>query len=153
MLKIGEIAGLCGTSIKALRHYNRIGLFKPEYVDPSSNYRYYGEDQIKKLNLILDLKNIGFSLKEISLVLKSGVNNELLLQMLGDKKKQSEDTIKLEEVKIENIDSIAAGIEAELKINGADQEEKPFDERLGRLVSLDSAESGGRQAIEEAIWL
>ena len=43
MLKIGEIAGLSGTSIKTLRHYNKIGLFKPQVDDkPSIIFNYTG---------------------------------------------------------------------------------------------------------------
>lgn len=153
MLRIGEIAGLCGTSIKALRHYNRIGLFKPKYIDPSNNYRYYEEEQVKKLNLILDLKNIGLSLSEILTVMKSGVNNEFLLGLLTIKRNQSEDNIKYEELKIEHINSIAKGIQEQLGVKVPSSEDEQYDEKLGRLISLDSADSSGRHTIEEAIWL
>lgn len=154
MLKIGEIAGLCGISIKALRHYNKIGLFKPEYVDKLTKYRYYSEEQVKKLNLIMDLRDIGFSLKEIMLVAGTGLDKQALLYLLNEKRKESEDKIKLEEIKINNINSIAERVEKETgtKIQTDEAQEK-FDERLGRLVTVDSVDSSGRHSIEEAIWL
>lgn len=153
MLKIGEISGLCGTSIKSLRHYNRIGLFKPKYIDPLNNYRYYEEEQVEKLNFILDLKNIGLSLSEILTVMKNGVNTQSLLDLLTIKRNQSEDNIKYEELKIENINSISQKIQEQSSVNVPEVEEKQYDEKLARLVSLDNADSSGRHAIEEAIWL
>ena len=40
LLTIGELSKRTGCSIKALRYYDLIGLWKPVYVDPNSNYRY-----------------------------------------------------------------------------------------------------------------
>ena len=155
LLKIGEIAGLCGISIKSLRHYNKIGIFKPKYIDPSNNYRFYGEEQVQKLNFILDLKNIGLSLNEIARVINNGSDKQYLLNLLTIKKNQSEDSIRSEELKIESINSIAKTIQgklgAEVLLSAENKEQ--YDEKLERLVSLDSADSTGRHAIEEAIWL
>ena len=154
MLKIGEIAGLCGTSIKALRHYNRIELFKPSYIDPSNNYRYYGEEQVQKLNFILDLKCIGLSLNEILSVMNNGVSKQPLLDLLTIKRDRSEDNIKYEELKIENINSIATTIQEQLEIKvPLSAQSEQYDEKLGKLISLDSVDSTQRHAIEEAIWL
>jgi DNA-binding transcriptional MerR regulator len=154
MLRIGELAALCGTSIKALRYYNKMGIFKPEYIDPSNNYRYYREEQIEKLNMLLDLKNIGFTLNEISLVIKDHSDSKLLLNLLTEKRLQLEDTIKTVELKIENINSIATDLQNKLvEKEASSNNHEHFDVKLSRLVSLDSADSSGRHAIEEAIWL
>ena len=37
---IGEISHITGVSKDTLRYYDRIGVFKPEYVDPENQYRY-----------------------------------------------------------------------------------------------------------------
>lgn len=65
MYKIGAFAKIVQTSIRTLRFYDKIDLFKPEEIDLFTNYRYYSESQIKDFHLINKLKDIGFSLQEI----------------------------------------------------------------------------------------
>ena len=65
MYRIGQFAALVSTSIRTLRFYDKIDLFKPEEIDLFTGYRYYNETQIEDFKLILKLKEIGFSLDEI----------------------------------------------------------------------------------------
>ena len=65
MYKIGEFAKVVQTSIRTLRFYDKIDLFKPEEIDLFTNYRYYSDKQIDDFNLINKLKMVGFSLDEI----------------------------------------------------------------------------------------
>ena len=46
LLSIGELSKLTGVHIKSLRYYDDIGILKPEYVNPETNYRYYSYPQI-----------------------------------------------------------------------------------------------------------
>ena len=62
---IGELAGYQNISKQTLIFYDKIGLFRPAYVDPSNGYRYYSPKQIDFLDTILIMKKIGFSLEEI----------------------------------------------------------------------------------------
>lgn len=62
---IGEVSKLVNISIKALRYYDKIDLFKPAYVDPDTNYRYYKDSQLHLLDLIKSLKYIGTPLAEM----------------------------------------------------------------------------------------
>jgi hypothetical protein len=41
MFSIGEFARLGGVSVRALRHYDEIGLLRPATVDPDTGYRGY----------------------------------------------------------------------------------------------------------------
>jgi DNA-binding transcriptional MerR regulator len=41
MISIGDFARLGRVSVRMLRHYDTIGLLRPEHVDPDSGYRYY----------------------------------------------------------------------------------------------------------------
>ena len=52
LLTIGELSKRTGCSIKALRYYDSIGLLKPVYVNPNSNYRYYNFEQTRMVDLI-----------------------------------------------------------------------------------------------------
>jgi DNA-binding transcriptional MerR regulator len=65
VFKIGEFSRLTRVSMKTLHHYDDIGLFKPAHVDRFTGYRYYTFDQLPRLNRILVLKGLGFSLDEI----------------------------------------------------------------------------------------
>jgi predicted transcriptional regulator YdeE len=65
MLKVGDFSKLAHVTVKALRHYDEIGLLKPVWIDRFSGYRYYALSQLPRLNRILALKDLGFSLAEI----------------------------------------------------------------------------------------
>ena len=58
--RIGQV------SIKALRHYDALGLLRPTHIHPESGYRYYDLAQLSDLARILALKDCGFSLDEIA---------------------------------------------------------------------------------------
>lgn len=62
--KVGELASLTSLTVRTLHHYDEIGLLKPsEYT--SSGHRLYGEEDIMRLQQILSLRQLGFSLEEI----------------------------------------------------------------------------------------
>ncbi len=65
LYRIGEFSKLTGIPIRTLRYYDSIDLFKPSEVDLFTNYRYYKEEQVKDLELINELKEVGFTLEEI----------------------------------------------------------------------------------------
>ncbi|MCM2983572.1 MerR family transcriptional regulator [Niallia circulans] len=65
LYSIGEVAKVANITIKALRHYDKIGLFKPAYVDPKTNYRYYRDTQLYRLDIIKLLISIGTPLGQI----------------------------------------------------------------------------------------
>jgi DNA-binding transcriptional MerR regulator len=69
MLRIGEFAGLTRVSVRMLRHYDEVGLLPPAYVDGTTGYRYYRAAQLRTLNRILLLRDLGFGLREIADVL------------------------------------------------------------------------------------
>lgn len=65
--KISEIAKLSGVTVKAIRVYEGKGLLSPTR-QSESNYRLYSIDTISKIRNIKLLQNLGFSLKEISII-------------------------------------------------------------------------------------
>ena len=66
MLKIGEFSKLSRASIRMLRHYDEIGLLKPEAIDRFTGYRYYTPAQLMTIGRITSLRDMGFSLSEIA---------------------------------------------------------------------------------------
>jgi DNA-binding transcriptional MerR regulator len=50
MFKIGDFSRLTSVSIRMLRHYDEIGLLKPESIDNFTRYRFYSVEQIPRVN-------------------------------------------------------------------------------------------------------
>jgi len=65
MFRIRDFSRLARVSIKTLRHYDRVGLLAPAYVDPTSRYRWYAARQMSQLQRIVALRQLGYSLEEI----------------------------------------------------------------------------------------
>jgi DNA-binding transcriptional MerR regulator len=63
-----EFAELTGVTVRALHHYDRLGLLRPSS-RTRAGYRLYGERDVARLEQIIALKFIGFSLKEIKTIL------------------------------------------------------------------------------------
>jgi DNA-binding transcriptional MerR regulator len=48
--------------VKTLRYYDELGLLRPDWVDRYTGYRYYTLQQLPRLNRLLALRELGFSL-------------------------------------------------------------------------------------------
>jgi DNA-binding transcriptional MerR regulator len=62
--KVHEFAELAGVTVRALHHYDRLGLLKPRS-RTESGYRLYGDNDLARLEQIVVLKFLGLPLKEI----------------------------------------------------------------------------------------
>jgi DNA-binding transcriptional MerR regulator/predicted transcriptional regulator YdeE len=82
MIKIGEFSKLVQVPVPTLRYYDQVGLLKPVAVDRFTGYRYYSTSQLPRLNRILALKGLGFSLEQIGAVLAEGLTPEQMRGML-----------------------------------------------------------------------
>ena len=81
-MKIGEFSALTGVPIKTIRYYSDIGLLKPHSIDSDSNYRSYKKEQIVTLNRIISLKDAGFMLSDIKMIIDSQITNDDFIKML-----------------------------------------------------------------------
>jgi DNA-binding transcriptional MerR regulator len=100
MFKIGEFSRLSRVSVRMLRHYDQLGLFKPSQTDSFTNYRYYSADQLPHLNRILALRDLGFSLEQITGMLDEDLSTDQLLGMLKIKRGEVEQQMHLEQQKL-----------------------------------------------------
>lgn len=82
MLNIGDFARYGRVSVRMLRHYDAIGLLRPARVDPGSGYRYYAAAQLARLNRVIALKELGFTLQQVRDILDEQVGAEELRGML-----------------------------------------------------------------------
>ncbi|MDO4330562.1 MAG: MerR family transcriptional regulator [Lachnospiraceae bacterium] len=91
-MKIGEMARMSKVSIPTLRLYDEMGLLKPCYTDPVTNYRYYSIYQTARLDMIQYMKELGMSLTEIRQILETG-DIQLIESTLISKKRQVKEQI------------------------------------------------------------
>ena len=77
MIKIGEFAKLFDVTVKTVRYYEEVGLLMPAYVDIYTGYRYFNEENIDRMNEILSLKDLGFSLDEIKKFSDEEIKNKI----------------------------------------------------------------------------
>lgn len=82
MLSIGDFARHGRVSVRMLRHYDAIGLLQPAYIDRTTGYRSYEAGQLSRLNRIVALKDLGFTLQQVHSILDEEVSVEELRGML-----------------------------------------------------------------------
>lgn len=78
MFKIGDFSKLTNLTVRALHHYEELGILLPEKIDDFTNYRYYSAKQLTVVNKIKMLQQMGLSLKAIKEVIQS--NDTKLLE-------------------------------------------------------------------------
>ena len=89
---IGEAAKAVQTTTETLRHYDRIGLVKPSTRDEWTNYRYYTEEDIVRLNTVRALQLMDLSLQEIKKVLEYN-DLEKIVDFLAQAEKKADEKI------------------------------------------------------------
>jgi len=120
MFKIGEFSKLSRVSVRMLRHYDQLGLLTPSQTDPFTNYRYYSAEQLPRLNRILALRDLGFSLEQIAEMLDDDLSQEQLLGMLKLKRVELEQQMQMEESRL-------ARLEARIRQMNSARKPDPYD--------------------------
>jgi DNA-binding transcriptional MerR regulator len=71
LLKVGELARRTGLTVRALHHYDSIGLLRPS-ARSDSGYRLYSRDDVARLHCIQTLRRMGLSLADVAQMLDGG---------------------------------------------------------------------------------
>lgn len=116
MFKIGDFSKLGQVSVRMLRHYDQLGLLKPDHIDKFTGYRYYTAGQLAHLNRIIFFKDLGFSLQQIKDLLSNNLPNDQLRGMLMMKQIELEREVQ---------DSHARLARVEARLQQIEQEGKP----------------------------
>ncbi|MFC1440226.1 MerR family transcriptional regulator [Streptacidiphilus sp. N1-10] len=139
MFTIGDFAGHGRVSIRMLRHYDAIGLLRPARVDRSSGYRFYETAQLSRLNRIVALKDLGFTLQQVQTILDEDVSAQELRGMLRLRRAELEAAVAEAASNLVQVEARLRSIENE----GAMPEE---DVVIKRLPALRLAELSGTAA-------
>src|ERR1051326_8438597 len=65
---IGEFSQITGLSAKTLRFYHEKGILVPSSIDEATGYRFYDASKIEKARVIMRLRQMEFSIEDISTV-------------------------------------------------------------------------------------
>jgi DNA-binding transcriptional MerR regulator len=125
MLNIGEFARLGQVSPRMLRHYDEIGMLRPEQIDPSNGYRRYGAHQLSRLHRILALRDLGFTLEQIRDVLEENPPVEQLRGMLRMRQAQIEQTVDEERERLRRVEAHLRALEGSNTVDVQDIVIKP----------------------------
>ncbi len=115
MLKIGDFSQLGQVSVRTLHHYDERGLLKPAEIDDWTGYRFYSVGQLPRLNRILALKDLGFSLGQISRLVSDDVPAEQLRGMLTLKQAEIERQLTETSTRLMRVEARLRQIEGEGK--------------------------------------
>lgn len=149
--QIGEVAAMLEISIRALRLYDKIGLFKPGYTDEQTGYRYYTPDQLPLLHTILVFKTLGIKLTDIKRLVDNGIKPEDLLEVLQKKQEFWENQIEIARFNIENIEKIKAATLSQLDPVQKGEKALPNAYKMSRLVCLENTKLD--TMLSEVLWL
>lgn len=76
LMTVRQVAKLSGVSIRALHHYDQIGLLKPASIG-RNGYRYYGQDELLRLQQILLHRELDIPLGRIAAILDDPAFDQL----------------------------------------------------------------------------
>jgi DNA-binding transcriptional MerR regulator len=152
LMKIGEIAAFFNVTVKAMRVYEKVGIINPIKIDKKTGYRYYSADQVKLLDALLELRNLGFSLSEIKVLLESEMLKERYMEVLVHKKIMWQDRLSKAQDKIDSIEEIIESLahsKPPIKLHELTEDERAH--LLSRMVCIEDLHA--KSVISEAIWL
>ncbi len=116
MFKIGEFSRLSRVPVKTLRYYHEIGLLEPDRIDDFTGYRFYTAVQLARLNHILALKDLGFSLEQIGQMVDDDLSPEQIRGLLRMKRAEVAQQIEMDQTRLARLESRLSQIEKESKM-------------------------------------
>ncbi|MFG2848909.1 MerR family transcriptional regulator [Kitasatospora sp. NPDC048296] len=113
MFTIGDFARHGRVSVRMLRHYDATGLLHPAHVDPATGYRYYAAAQLARLNRVIALKDLGFTLQQVQDIVEEKVATEELRGILRLRRAELETAMAVAAVRLEQVEARLRAIESE----------------------------------------
>lgn len=113
MLSIGDFARLGRVSVRMLRHYDALGLLPPARVDALTGYRSYDAAQLSRLNRIVALKDLGFTLQQVQSILDDKVSTGELRGMLRLRQAELQTQISADTARLAQVEARLRIIESE----------------------------------------
>ncbi|MGM9549048.1 MAG: MerR family transcriptional regulator [Faecousia sp.] len=140
MKTVKQVSRLSGVSVRALHHYDAIGLLKPTRVT-EAGYRLYDDTALRRLQTILLFRELEFPLKEIAQILDSpGFDPALALQ----------EQIELLELRREHLEKLISHARQLQETGGIPMEFSAFDKSKMEAYAAQAKERwGGTEAYRQ----
>lgn len=113
MFTIGDFARHGRVSVRMLRHYDATGLLRPAHVDPVNGYRHYTAGQLARLNRIIALKGLGFTLRQVRDIVDEKAGAEELRGMLRLRRAELEAAVADARARLVQVEARLRAIESE----------------------------------------
>lgn len=127
MLNIGDFARHGRVSVRMLRHYDAIGLLRPAHVDPHSGYRGYEVAQLSRLNRIVALKDLGFTLEQVASIIDDKAGIDELRGMLRLRRAELANQLAADRARLAAVEARLRTIEVEGAMPTNDVQVKKID--------------------------
>jgi len=126
MLSIGAFAQIGQVTHRMLRHWDTAGLLVPAHVDELSGYRSYDPAQLARLHRIVALRQLGFGLDDIAMILEQGVDAERIGALLQIRRAEVEEEHRVAARRIVDVERRLHLIESENHMSQIEIIEKPL---------------------------
>ncbi|MFD0266481.1 MerR family transcriptional regulator [Streptomyces sp. NPDC127106] len=113
MFTIGDFARHGRVSVRMLRHYDAIGLLRPARVDPATGYRHYTAAQLARLNRVIALKDLGFTLQQVQDIVDERIGVAELRGMLRLRQAELEAAVAAAAARLVPVEARLRSIESE----------------------------------------
>ncbi|MFD3517685.1 MerR family transcriptional regulator [Streptomyces sp. NPDC058657] len=120
MFTIGDFARHGRVSVRMLRHYDATGLLHPARVDPFTGYRHYSAAQLARLNRLIALKDLGFTLAQVREILDEEVGAAELRAMLRLRQAELETEMKAAAARLVQVEARLRAVESEGRMSAHD---------------------------------
>ena len=153
MFRISDFSRLTRVTIKTLRHYDRLGLLPPAYVDPRTRYRWYSATQVARLHRIRALRDLGFSLEHVADILDRDAGGRTLRRQLERRREEVRRQLEEDARRLAELDAALKdfGRGARAGIDAAVREVPPVRvaARRARVARLDQGAEELFEALED----
>lgn len=137
MFTIGDFARHGRVSVRMLRHYDATGLLRPAHVDPATGYRRYTAGQLARLNRIIALKDLGFTLQQVHDIVDGGLDTEELRGMLRLRRAELAEAMSASAARLARVEARLRAIESEGHMPTNDVVVKPIGSvRVAELTAV-----------------
>lgn len=139
MFSIGEFSKITGLTVKTLRFYHEQGILIPTHVETGTGYRFYAESKIETARIITSLRDLEFSLAEITEILSKHDDDGEILEYLESQKMRIQERMREDRKIVRLLDNIIQQqTEASGKMKSATQrvEEKSIDSLLVASIAM-----------------
>lgn len=126
MLSIGAFAQIGQVTHRMLRHWDTAGLLVPAHVDEFSGYRSYDPSQLQRLHRIVALRQLGFGLDDVSLILEQGLDAERISALLRARRAEVEEEYRIAAERLVDVERRLQLIEKENQMSHIEIIEKPL---------------------------